>query len=254
MTMLVVSMDHSPQEIPNDRNTWHTSVLLASLSADQWGWNSVLGPLINPQGGKLRKWASRNAGRYKGEFRRHFPELLASNPVFGLALRVSGGAMVDCLPQIITQFGLERSLLLSADKVRVVGVDSGEEFTIGTAQAAYVMYLSHFICRMHALVLQSLAAEDQSITWCDWQISPDNFPQGVNGPMATLFSIVANSAAGLGLVQGNLRVLTMVNGDPGVEICDNLAGMLREDFCNPPGSLRLVDSPAKGSLYWERHG
>ncbi|WP_245514535.1 hypothetical protein [Rhizobium leguminosarum] len=221
MTMLIASMDHSPQEIPNHRDVWHTSALLVSVSAEQWGWGETLGPLLNPQRKKLRKWAARRADRYRSEFRRQFPMVLAGSSVFALGLSVQGGTIIDSLPELIAQMGLDQNLRVSGQQVTIVGLASGPNFTISTVQAASVIYLMHFICRMHALIRDELRdGEGAQFVSCDWQISPDNFPLGVDGPMAALFSIAANSAANLRLVSGNLRVLThYLHGDPGVDVC-----------------------------------
>lgn len=254
MTMLVASMDHSPQEIPNDRSIWHTSAFLVSVSAEQWGWDEYLGPLLNPQGKRLRKWTGKNPDRYRREFRRQIPQVLASSSVFGLALSVQGGTVVDSLAELITQMALDGHLHVSGQEVTVAGLASGRDFTISTVQAAYVIYLIHFICRMHAFILESLNGDQaEPLVTCDWQISPDNFPNGVNGPMATLFSIVANSAAALGLVRGNLRVSTHLQGDPGAEVCDNLAGMLKDDLYCGSSTLACLERPAIGGFYWEIH-
>jgi hypothetical protein len=255
VTMLVASMDHSPQEIPNNREVWHTSALLVSAEAEQWGWDKTLGPRLNPQGRKLRKWAANRANRYRSEFRQHFPVLLSESNVFGLALSVQGGVIFDALPELIDQMGLNQRLRISGSIVTVTGLASGRAFTIATAQAAYIIYLIHFICRMHALMLQSLSQGDEAqLGWCDWQISPDNFPLGIDGPMAILFSLLAHSAARLRLVNGNLRVAThYVDGDPGVDVCDNLAGMLKEDLVRGSTALPCFEQPQKGGMYWEIH-
>lgn len=261
--MMVVSLDHSPQEIPNERDIWHTSALLASVSAEQWGWDESLGPLLSPQSGKLQKWAGRRAGRYRREFRRLFPQTLAQSGVFALALSVQGGTVVDFLPELLGQLGLDQNILVSGNEAAVVGLKCGQDFKISTVQAAYAVYLVHYICRMHDLVLQSHLENGGEIHgFLDWQISPDNFPAGVNGPMAKLFSVMANSAGPLGLVCGNLRVSThYVAGDPGTDVCDNLAGMLKDDL---PGALKhglitmdntvlYLERPKAGGLYWEIH-
>ena len=254
MTMLVASMDHSPQEIPNNRDVWHTSALLVSVSAEQWGWDEVLGPLLNPQGKRLRKWAARRSDRYHSEFRRQFPDVLAGSRVFALALSVQGKIVIDSLPELIGQMGLGENILVSGQETTISGLASGRDFTLPTIQAASVVYLMHFICRMHALILDRLHEDDGEIVWCDWQISPDNFPLGVNGPMATLFSIIANSTGKMRLVSGNLRVLTHhLDGDPGIDVCDNLAGMLRDDLAQGKCTLESFERPTMGGMYWEIH-
>jgi hypothetical protein len=127
--MLIASMDHSPQEIPNHRDVWHTSALLVSVSAEQWGWGETLGPLLNPQRTEMG-----------GKARRSLPKR------------------------------------------------------------------------------------------------------------------TANSAANLRLVSGNLRVLThYLHGDPGVDVCDNLAGMLKDDLARGSCTLECFERPTMGGMYWEIH-
>ncbi|MFF2322398.1 hypothetical protein ACFVTJ_15220 [Agrobacterium sp. NPDC058088] len=251
--MLVASMDHSPQEIPNDRDVWHTSALLVSVSAEQWDWDKVLGPLLNPQGKKLRKWAARRSDRYRNEFRRQFPGFLASSGVFALALSVQGKTIIDSLPELISQMDLGGNIHVSGEKTIISGLASGRNFTLPTRQAASVVYITHFICRMHALILDRLREDDGNIVWCDWQISPDNFPLGIDGPMSTLFYIIAENAAKIRLVSGNLRVSTHLSGDPGVDVCDNLAGMLRDDLTQGMCTLKCFERPTMGGMYWEIH-
>jgi hypothetical protein len=80
-------------------------------------------------------------------------------------------------------------VIVSGPEIRIVGLASGHDFTIKEAQAAYAIYLLHFICRMHASILETLLDDDGApLATCDWQISPDNFTGDFNGPMAkTLF-------------------------------------------------------------------
>ena len=162
---------------------------------------------------------------------------------------------MDSLPALIGQMALDRNLRISGREIAVVGLASGRDFTISTVQAAYTIYLMHYVCRMHALILETMQELDGARSgFCDWQISPDNFPGGVNGPMATLFSIVANSAASLGLVHGNLRVSThYLRGDAGTDVCDNLAGMLKDDLVHGSSTLACLERPRTGGLYWEIH-
>ncbi|RUM25728.1 hypothetical protein EFQ99_05245 [Rhizobium vallis] len=252
--MLVASMDHSPQEIPNDRGGWHTTALLVSESAEQWGWESTLGPLLNRQSKTLKKWAANRNHRYREEFRGQFPKILASSEVFGLAFSVQGGTVADSLSELIVNLGLSQHILISEREVSVVGLSSGREFAISIVQASYVIYLLYFLCRMHALILDQLRDQGGSpLPYCDWQISPDNFPLGLTGPMAELFSISANSASVLRLIRGNFRVSTHLRGDPGAEVCDNLAGMLRQDLQRGVCNFDLAARPKKGALYWEIH-
>ncbi|MDR6636077.1 hypothetical protein J2X72_004891 [Phyllobacterium sp. 1468] len=73
--------------------------------------------------------------------------------------------------------------------------------------------------------------------------------------MATLFSIVANSAGQMGLVRGNLSVLThSIRGDAGTDVCDNLAGMLKDDLVRGASTVACLERPMMGGLYWEVHG
>jgi hypothetical protein len=251
--MLVASMDHSPQEIPSDRDVWHTTALVLSEGADQWGWDVSLGRLISPQSGKLQKWTKRNGARYQGEFRRQFPKALATSDLYCLAFSARGGTIVDALPQLIARSGLANNLLVSDGAVAMRGLSYGKQISIPTIQAAYVMYLLHFISRMHALILEDLKAENKSISWCDWQISPDHFALGIGGAMMEMFSASANTASSLGWINGNLRVLTFDKGDPGVDVCDNVAGMLRQNIERDDKTLARLDRPVKGKIYWEIH-
>jgi hypothetical protein len=180
--------------------------------------------------------------------------VLADSQVVGLAFSVQGASILDALPELISQLGLSHNIAISGGEVSVKRVNNGADFVLPLAQAAYIIYLFHFICRMHPLVLDVLKGSSRGVhDYCDWQISPDNFPFGSKGDMSKLFSLCANSASALRLVSGRLFMHLHLGGDPGVDVCDNLAGMLRQDLGTQSSQLPLSAKPMMGSMYWEIH-
>jgi len=103
-------------------------------------------------------------------------------------------------------------------------------FDVLERQALPLIFICHFVLRMHQKLMPIIKKLRPEIDWVDWQLMPNMFPGGVGGRMASLFHAVMSGAARQGLVAGNMRLMTFddARDDPGSSFADNIAGWLSE--------------------------
>lgn len=243
--MMIVSLDHSPQEHELAEHELHTLALVASSSAKQWGWSHELGRAAGSQSGALRKWSARNNKKYRAAFAESFPKLLAQSDALVMARTASAAHIRRRAQGVVADYGLAQFLDLCEVTTVFGPTSSGATYALRTRVAASVLSTFDFIVRMHR------ALHDHWSETADWQISPDTPPDGAESQAALVFSALLNSAQGLGLVHGRLSALTHLQGDEGTDLADNVAGMLREAARNGD-ALETSPRPIRGAIYWER--
>jgi hypothetical protein len=227
--------------------------MLVSEAADQWEWAKTLLANLSPQASNLPKWSKARPG-FKRRFTRGFHAMLSETQIYGLAISARASVIDGVFEELIDQLQLRSDMKVEGDVVELGPTTRGEFIQLPRKEAAPIVFICHFVLRMHAALLVDLRMR-RGWEWCDWQISPDNFQHGINGPMATLFSNLLNSAPVLRLSSGSLRTITFTEGDPGNDVADLVAGALASSFA--PGRTSMTGNATKptiGKLYWERWG
>jgi hypothetical protein len=144
----------------------------------------------------------------------------------------------------------EKSYLRFGPFYRVDGQSDPEpvHFEIAERQAVPLIFICHYLLRMHQQLMPIIRKRQPKIEWVDWQLMPNKFPGDVRGPMGSLFHAIMSGAAHRALVAGTIRVMTFNNAkdDVGSSFADNIAGWVSEQIGKDPSGLEF---PAIGSSF-----
>ncbi len=263
--MFLASMDHSPSEqLTGDPDCWHNSVLILSEGGEHWELSQKIAHRINGKS-NLSKWAGSRDG-YKKKFEKELAATIADFPVFLEAISAQERVIEDSFRHMVDELGLSRCVQTSTRNektymsfgpfLRRQSGRSAEElekvsFEISRVQAVPLIFICHFVLRVHQRLLQTLGVDRPQLDWLDMQLMPNKFPGGIDGRMALLFNAIM-SLTTPGLIKGNLRISTLVNsnGDAGNELADNVAGLLRDKIASGNHEFLLGINEA-GWEIWE---
>lgn len=259
-------MDHSPSEQLGSADAWHTTALILSVSGEQWRLGDTVAEAMGIQSGHLKKWSKCKPSQKK-RFETEFFKTLASSSMYVAAISAQASTIEATFDHMISELGLTGLLvpLQRNDKpylefgpfLKLEADSSTTEvrFPIHRAQALALVFITHFIARMHQKLLAQLNQEDPGVEWMDWQISADKLAGGLEGRMSSLFFALMGLLPQAKIVSGNLRGHTHLDGDQGTDLADNIAGMLQDGMSLNPASPLLTHEKAilrEGALYWER--
>lgn len=269
MTMFVCSMDHSPTEQLVGSNRWHTTTLILSVAGNQWDTAGLIAKASRRQGGRLTKWSACRP-RQKATFAKVLAACLPETPIYVASISAREEEIVYSFDHMVRELHLSeltraeerngKSYLRFGPFVRSgPSGEPGEEvyFSLIRTRAIPLIFIVHFMLRMHQGLLLSLRRSEPEVTWMDWQVSADKFPGDVSGGMAKLFYALLGLLPQQGLVSGNLRDLTFLTSDPGSDLADNIAGMLQDQLSggSPLSSAAAATTDlgalAPGRHYWE---
>jgi hypothetical protein len=246
ISMMLGSVDHSPSEQLGAPSDWHTTVLILSQGNEHWQLAEEIACRLSPVRTTLLKWSARKSSRYKLEFERLLLERLDAHPVHIRAISAQGSVIEFSQEHIVSELGLA-GLVQSFDKnnklwlrfgpfTRITASPDGDPlndtepafFEIAAVQGIPLIFICHFLMRMHREVMILIREHEPEIEWIDWQIMPNKFPGDILGPMGNLFHVIMSGAAAARLVAGNMRVATLTNSkdDHGSLLADNIAGLL----------------------------
>jgi hypothetical protein len=135
----------------------------------------------------------------------------------------------------------------------LVNARTGEEHTVDLSgnQAPMVLFIAHFLRRMHQEVQVALSAD--APMWVTWNFFADKPPNGLGGA----FNRALGMLLGLSNPRGALRWGYFLQGDE-VEtdlLADNVAGLLNEIMRVPQRYTEQFGESAQnaaGLFYWER--
>ena len=272
--MYLGSMDHTPSEQLGDPQLWHTTVLVLSEGGEHWQLARDIARQIMCKNDTLKKWSGRRRREYKQDFERALKERLMVYPVHVRAISAQGKTIVASFGHMIQELGLNGRVrqcnrngksflefgpfrkisLVACTEAEVIKRSVPANFLIAERQGIPLVFLAHFLLRMHRHVLTLVRNDHPELDWIDWQLSPNKFPGDIEGPMAKLFHAIMSGAAHARLVMGNIRVMTFVDsgGDHGSLLCDNLAGLLSQKLKS--SEIRLDEPQPYGlgaSIFWE---
>jgi hypothetical protein len=127
-------------------------------------------------------------------------------------------------------------------------------FEVAERQALPLIFICHFVLRMHQQLMLTIRERRPELEWIDWQLMPNKFPGDVNGPMGVLFHAIMSGAAYRQLVAGNVRIVTIdkSNDDLGSSLADNIAGLLADklEFAGKAAWQSALEHIG-GSIGWE---
>jgi hypothetical protein len=186
----------------------------------------------------------------KGSFEAAVIDTIQNYPVFIRAISANAGTIRACYPSIVAQLGLTGLVTMFRrnnkpylklgpfTRVKYASDQQGQltqslepaEFEILERQALTLLFICHFVLRTHQLLMPIIRKTRPEIEWIDWQLMPNRFPGDHSGPMGSLFHAIMSGATHLGLVAGNIRIMTFnqSEADEGSSLADNIAGNLTE--------------------------
>jgi hypothetical protein len=259
-------MDHSPSEQLGEPNDWHTTVLILSEGGQHFDAAKDVASRLGCRNGLLSKWSKNPSYRREGTFGAALTDALPLHDVFVRVICAQGRTISQSYPHMIAQLGLnglvasffknEKPYLRFGPFTRV----SDSEpvfFDIIERQAIPLIFISHYLLRMHQQLMPIIKKQRPEIDWVDWQLMPNKFPGDVAGRMASLFHAIMSGAAHRRLVAGTMRVMTFndAKADVGSSFADNIAGWVSEELDKNPGGL---DFPLTGDSFageiWREQG
>lgn len=241
-TMFLGSMDHSPSEQLGKPDDWHTTVLILSEGGEHFDAARDVALRLDLRDGQLRKWAKNPRYRKNREFGAALLDVLPGRAMFIRAISAQARTIIQSYPHMIEELGLsglvegfsknEKPYLKFGPFTRVNYGTSPQTvyFDILERQALPLVFICHFILRVHQQMMPVMKKQRLEIEWVDWQLMHNKFPGDVAGPMGSLFNAIMSGAARHGLAAGNMRSMTINDPreDPGSSFADNIAGWLSE--------------------------
>lgn len=260
--LFIASLDHSPTEqLVGER--WHTTALILSAAVEHSGLAHELATVANPKTRKLSKW-SRSNTHYRKRFARALRSELARHHVLVLAISAEEATIAACESHFVNEFGASQHYRRFVQNHReracigpVVNATTGEKWTveIPANQAPMVLFIAHFLRRMHQQMYVALSATNGAATYVTWQFYGDKPPGGGGGAFNKALTLLLGQRNPCGA----LRWGYFNKGDEAETdlLADNVAGLLNESLESPqryewPASGLPQDSV--GQFYWERCG
>jgi hypothetical protein len=205
--------------------------LVAVFAADVEGYNRLMG--------------ADEAYRKNGNFEVALSENLDKQDTYVRVISAQGRTIRHCFHQMVEQLGLsdliedftrnERVYLKFGPFRRVTGPNNSSRvdpvyFEIVERQALPLIFICHFVLRIHQQLMPLIRRKQPQLEWIDWQLMPNKFPGDITGPMASLFHAIMSGATHQRLVAGNIRIMTFNQSkdDLGSSLADSIAGWAAE--------------------------
>jgi len=255
--LFIASLDHSPTEQLIGEK-WHTSALILSAAVEHSALAHELGKIANPLTCKLTKWTRANS-HYKKRFCASLMSSLDRHRVMILAISATEQSIVASEEHFIKELGgsqfYRRHVLDGRTRVSIgplVNARTGEKHNVELPenQAPMVLFIVHFLTRMHQEVQVALSADTPMCV--TWNFFADKPPNGAGGA----FNGALEMLLGFSNPGGALRWGYFLQGDE-VEtdlLADNVAGLLNEIMRVPeryPRQFGEIGQNAAGLFYWE---
>jgi hypothetical protein len=256
--LFIASLDHSPTEQLIGKK-WHTSVLILSAAVEHSALAHELGQIANPLTRKLTKWTRANS-HYKKRFCGSLMSSLDRHRVMMFAISATEPSIAASEEHFVKELGgsqcYRRHVLDGRVRVSLgpfLNVRTGErdDVELSGNQAPMVLFIAHFLRRMHQEVQVALSADQPMCV--TWNFFADKPPNGGGGA----FNRALEMLLGLSNPRGGLRWGYFLQGDE-VEtdlLADNVAGLLNEIMRVPqryPRQFGESAPNAAGLFSWER--
>jgi hypothetical protein len=242
IAMYLGSMDHSPSEQLGEPAQWHTTVIVLSEGGEHDSLAGAVAKRLGCRDERLSKWSSNPTYRKRGAFETALTEEIQRYPVYIRAVSARASTIEMCRPSFIKDLGLQGLVTQTTKnnkpylkfgpftRVTAEGVTEPAEFDIIEKQALPLLFICHFVVRMHQSTMLTVKRTRPELEWIDWQLMHNKFPGDHQGPMGSLFHAIMSGAANARLVSGNLLDATFnsAKDDVGNTLADNIAGYLTE--------------------------
>lgn len=259
----LVFMDHSiTEQLTGCPATWHTTAIAISEGSEVSDLANRVAQGIWPRRPSLRKWsAGRGASkrRYREAFYQELARHLPSAKVSLLATSATEATIVQTREQLFRELGItdlsqERTRASGRPILRVgpfVHRESGSNhyFELPLNRALMVIWVAHFVARMHRMFRLQLQGTQPEPVVVDWFFYHDKFAgdSSAASPAMSFFQTLVSGK----ISDGNVRSGFFLNSDT-VEadlFADNVAGLFNSSR-NPKGP-DLSSLLRSGCVYYE---
>jgi hypothetical protein len=263
-TMYLVSMDHSPSEQLGNPDDWHTTALILSESGQHWKLAEDITKQLRCREAMLTKWSRNPIYRRNGTFEDALKSSLPGRAVYIRVISAQAHTIRTSFPHLIEELGLsefvkksvkndksylkfgpfQRVKILSVEHNKLKTQSESAEFEIAERQGLSLIFICHYLIRMHHQLMMIIQKQRPELESIDWQLMPDKFPGDLNGPMASLFHAIMSGATNQRLVAGNILIATFTksNNDTGSAFADNIVGLFA-------GKLEVDDKESAQSTF-----
>lgn len=256
-------MDHSiTEQLTGCPAAWHTTAIAISEGGEVSELARRVAQGISPRLPHLRKWsAGRGAGkrRYRDAFYQELVRHLPSAKVSLLATSATEATIVQTREQLFRELGIadisqERTRPSRSPILRVgpfMHRESGSDhyFELPLNRALMVVWVAHFVARMHRMFRLQLQGAQPEPVVVDWFFYHDKFA-GDSPETRPAMSFFQTLVSG-NISDGNVRSAFFVESDT-VEadlLADNVAGLFNSS--RGPNGPNLSDLLGSGFVYYE---
>lgn len=256
--LFIASLDHSPTEQLIGEK-WHTSALILSAAVEHSALAHELGQIANPLTCKLTKWSRANS-HYKKRFCAGLLSSLDRHRVMVFAISATEPSIAASEEHFVKELGgsqcyrrhvLDGRIRVSIGPIGNARTGEKHDLELSGNQAPMVLFIAHFLRRMHQEVHLALSADAPMDVM--WNFFADKPPNGAGGA----FNRALEMLLGLSNPRGALRWGYFLQADE-VEtdlLADNVAGLLNEIMRVPQRYTAQFGEGAQngaGLFYWER--
>jgi len=253
-------MDHSiSEQLTGNPSAWHTTAMVMSEGAGCGTLASAIAARCSRSRTRLRKWNGTKQGSYRDQFADALADNLPSSGVSILASSATEEVIRRNERLIIRDLGLDSLYTTSASgggrlTSRIgpfVRRDTHEDhwFEMPEKQAIMVLWVAHFVGRMHSLMAGQFRKSGVDLFSLDWlPLYIDRFP----GQYANSTSLFQTLVSDLSYRDGNIRV-AYFTASPAHEsiFADNVAGLFNGWRMQPRSDTPEADILRTGSIYYE---
>lgn len=258
-------MDHSiTEQLIGHPDAWHTTCIALSEGNEVSNLANQIAQDISPEKPHLRKWSDGRAvskRRYHEAFSRELARHLPSAKVYLLATSATEAAITKNREQFFRELGIAG---LSQELIRPSGrtilrvgpfihKELGTEhyFELPLNRAIMVVWIAHFVARMHHMFRLQLQNDQSEPVVVDWFFYHDKFAgdSPATSPATNFFQALVSG----NISNGNVRSGFFTQSDT-VDadlLADNLAGLFNNSCEIGSQSPEMLSILQSGCVYYE---
>ncbi len=258
-------MDHSiTEQLIGDSTAWHTTAIALSEGDEVSQLALSISKKINPKNPILKKWSAGRGQRkkkYRTSFARELIQQLPNSSVYIFVISATEEVIVNSRDQILDELRISH---LCKEELRGRGTPwfragpfkhfkTGEEhyFEFPLNRALMLLWISHFVSRMHSMLHTQLELNQTSKVILDWFFYLDKFAGDSkdSSPSIPFFQTLVTGNINNGNIRsGFFNESDTVNADL---FSDNVAGLFNDLQKSPSDYSDLNQIFESGSIHYE---
>jgi len=261
-------MDHSiTEQLIGDPTAWHTTAIALSEGDEVSKLARSISRNIFPKQPRLKKWSAGHSIRkknYRLAFARELSHQLPESPVYLFAISATEEAIEKNIDLILKDLRVSHlyhevqregsSPWLRVGPFKHIENDSGHYFEFSRNRGIMLLWVSHFIVRMHRMFRLKLHVASDSMVILDWFFYLDKFAGDTNesSPAISFFNTLVSG----NICNGNITAAFFKESDTVIDelFTDNVAGLFNDMNRNHSVYPELAKLFKSGSIYYETSG